>query len=83
MVDSLKSGCDLQELAGEDLLLEGCDLREADLSGARFTRTELRGCRLDGVRGLDRLRGVGMRWEDVLESAGAFAGHLGVRLIDG
>jgi hypothetical protein len=83
LADCLLTGIDLQELAGEDLVLDGCDLREADLDGSRFTRTELRGCRLDGVRGLERLRGVGMRWEDVLENAGAFAGHLGIRLVDG
>lgn len=80
--DCLMSGCDLQEVACEDLRLEGCDLREADLTGARFTRTELAACPLDGVRGLERLRGVGMRWEDVLSAAGAFAGHLGIRLTD-
>ena len=31
-------------------------------------------CTLDGIRSLERLRGVGMRWDDVLASAGAFAG---------
>lgn len=77
--DCLLAGSDLQELGAEDLLMDGCDLRETDLTGARFTRTELRRCPLEGARGLDRLRGVGMRWDDVLENAGAFAGHLGIR----
>lgn len=80
--DCRVAGSDLQGLAGEDLVLEGCDLREVDLSDARFTRTELRGCRLDAARGLERLRGVGMPFGDVLENAGAFAGHLGIRLLE-
>lgn len=77
------TGTDLQDLAAEDVVFDGCDLTEADLTGARFARTEMRDCTLDGTRGLEQLRGVGMRWEDVLRAAGPFAAHLGVRLIDG
>jgi uncharacterized protein YjbI with pentapeptide repeats len=75
-------GSDLQELQAQDVAFADCDLSEVDLTLARFTRTEMQRCTLDGIRALERLRGVGMRWEDVLSSAGAFAGAIGIRLID-
>jgi uncharacterized protein YjbI with pentapeptide repeats len=80
--DCRLTGADLQEVACEDLVIRDCDLGEVDLTDARFTRTEIRGCTLDGARGLDRLRGVGMRWEDVLQAAGPLAAHVGIRLLD-
>ena len=35
-----------------------------------------------GVRGAMALRGAKMRWEDILELAGAFAGELGIEMIE-
>ncbi len=40
------------------------------------------GCTLDGLRGVDRLRGVAMPWNDIVGAAGTFAAELGVRLLD-
>ena len=42
----------------------------------------LDGCRLGSVRGALNLRGTRMRWEDVVELAPAFAGELGIELIE-
>ena len=42
---------------------------------------ELRGCALDGVSGLERLRGAAMPWADVVGNAGAFAAALGIRVL--
>lgn len=80
--DCSLAGSALQDLRAEDVAFERCDLREVDLTGARFTRTTMRGCTLDGIRDIERLRGVGMAWSDVLAAAGAFAGAIGVRLLD-
>ena len=59
-----------------------CDLSEADLTGARFERSELRGCTLDGVRGGASLRGAAMPWSDILAAAGTFADALGIRILE-
>lgn len=75
-------GSDFQDLSAQDVVFTDCDLSEVDLTGARFARTEMHRCTLDGIRALERLRGVGMRWDDVLASAGAFAGAIGVRVLD-
>jgi uncharacterized protein YjbI with pentapeptide repeats len=59
-----------------------CDLTEADLTDARFSACEMRGCTLDGLRGAQRLRGVAMPWSDVLAAAGTFAAALGIDVRD-
>jgi uncharacterized protein YjbI with pentapeptide repeats len=59
-----------------------CDLSGADLGGARLRRCELRGCTIDGIRGIESLRGVGMRWDDVVAAAGTFAAALGVKELE-
>jgi len=65
-----------------DVLLEGCELRDADLSAAKATRVELRGCTLEGLRGVEALRGARMPWNDVLENAPLFAAALGIQIVD-
>jgi uncharacterized protein YjbI with pentapeptide repeats len=61
---------------------EHCDLTDADLAGVRIDGCELRSCTLDGVRSLERLRGAGMPWGDVIGNAAALANALGIRVID-
>lgn len=73
---------DLQDLDGESVRFHGCDLGECDLTDARLRRSELRGCELRGLHGVERLRGVGVTWSDLLELAPALAGALGIRLLD-
>jgi uncharacterized protein YjbI with pentapeptide repeats len=81
------AGCRLEQLELREALLRGvrferCDMTEADLSGLRIDGCELRDCTLTGVTGLERLRGAGMPWEDVLGNAGALAAALGIRVLD-
>jgi uncharacterized protein YjbI with pentapeptide repeats len=73
---------DLQEVACESVRLLACDLGECDLTGARFKRSELRRCELDGLRGVERLRGVGVGWDDLVGLAPTLAAALGIRLLD-
>ena len=61
---------------------EDCDLRGADFTGARFQDVEVRGCKLDGLRGAGTLRGIRMPWADIVENAGLFAGACGVEALD-
>jgi uncharacterized protein YjbI with pentapeptide repeats len=73
---------DFREALFRSVRLTGCDLTEADLSGLRIDRCELRGCTLDGVAGLERLRGAAMPWGDVVGNAAQFAAALGIRVLE-
>lgn len=80
--DCRMAECDLGGAKLEDVLFEGCELREADLSAVRATRLELRGCELDGLRGVEALRGARMPWNDVMQNAPLFAAALGIKVVD-
>ena len=80
-------GCVLAQADFRDALLRSvrfdhCDLSGADLTGVRLDRCELRACTLDGLVGLERLRGAAMPWADLVGHAGLFAAALGIRVID-
>ena len=59
-----------------------CDLRGAVLAEATFSECEMRGCDITGVVNPERLRGVAMRWDDIIAAAGDLARAAGVRVID-
>lgn len=73
---------DLQDVDAASARFLHCDLSECDLTDARFRRSELRGCELRGLHGVERLRGIGVAWGDLLELAPALAAALGIRLLD-
>jgi len=54
------------------------DERNCSIVAARVERADLGG----GLHGVERLRGVGVTWGDLLELAPALAGALGIRLLD-
>jgi hypothetical protein len=74
--------CDLYEASLKDVLLERCQLRVATLTSATFRRVELRGCSLDGLIGVESLRGSRMPLQDVLANAPMFAAAAGIEIID-
>jgi uncharacterized protein YjbI with pentapeptide repeats len=55
-----------------------CRLAGADFRGAKVKTAAIRGASLDGVLGVESLRGVRMPWGDVLASAGALAAAIGI-----
>jgi uncharacterized protein YjbI with pentapeptide repeats len=69
---------DFREARFESVRFADCDLTEAWFSGARFDRSELRRCTLDGLRGVDGLRGAALEWGDVVGLAGTMAAALGI-----
>jgi uncharacterized protein YjbI with pentapeptide repeats len=80
-------GCRMAQADFRDALLrsvrfEHCDLTEADLAGVRIDRCELVACTLDGLSGVERLRGAAMPWGDVVGNAALLAGALGIRILD-
>ena len=80
-------GCLLAQADFRDALLrcvrfDHCDLTEADMAGMRIDRCELRSCALDGLSGVERLRGAAMPWADIVGHAGLLAGALGIRILD-
>lgn len=63
----------LESVAFVDCRLAGADFRHAKLAGGI-----IRGASLDGVIGVESLRGLRMPWPDVLASAAALAAALGI-----
>ncbi|UFU02037.1 pentapeptide repeat-containing protein [Ruania suaedae] len=57
-----------------------CDLSQARFAGLRAQQVTMSGCRLDGITGVDALRGVTMTTDDAVGALGAFASHLGITL---
>ncbi|HZP73834.1 MAG TPA: pentapeptide repeat-containing protein [Gaiellaceae bacterium] len=80
--DCRMADCDLGGATFEDVLFERCELREADVSAAKLKRVELRGCDLEGLRGVEALRGARLPWNDVLQNAPLFAAALGIEMVD-
>jgi len=80
--DCLLVQADFQEALLRSVRFDRCDLTEADLSAVRLDACELRGCTLDGVTGIDRLRGAAMPMADIVGHAGLFAAALGVRVLE-
>jgi uncharacterized protein YjbI with pentapeptide repeats len=74
--------CDFYAATLTDVLFENCELRKARFSGAKIKRVELRGCQLEGLEGIDALRGARMPWNDVLQNAPLFASALGLEMVD-
>lgn len=62
----------------ESVLFEGCDLTAADLSGATFAVSELQGCELQGIRGIEALRGARIPLAELLPITPLLAEALGI-----
>jgi uncharacterized protein YjbI with pentapeptide repeats len=73
---------DLSAARLQDVLFERCRLRAALLIGATSERLELVGCELEGLDGVDVLRGARMRWNDVVDNAALFARAVGIELVE-
>ena len=81
-------GCNLREadftgVRAERLRFLDCDLRGAAFHHAQLTESELRRCRLDGVEGVEGLRGAAVEMEQLVELAPALAQALGIGLLGG
>ena len=61
---------------------ERCNLTGASFAAARCERSELHGCELADLQGVEGLRGVRMPWNDVLQIAGVLAGAAGITIVD-
>jgi uncharacterized protein YjbI with pentapeptide repeats len=74
--------CDLYAATLTDVLFERCELRRARFSGVKLKRVEFRGCELEGLEGVEALRGARLPWNDVLQNAPLFASALGLEIVD-
>lgn len=75
----------LSEVSFQEARLERVEVVDCELAGADFRRASLTECRirgasLDGVLGIEALRGVSMPWNDVVASAAALAAGLGIQI---
>jgi uncharacterized protein YjbI with pentapeptide repeats len=57
-----------------------CQLEGADFRRARLKHCAIRGSALDGVVGIESLKGVTMPWSDVVASAAALAHAVGIEV---
>lgn len=73
---------DLVEARLQDVLFDTCDLRLAEFVGARGSRVELRGCELEGLGGLDGLRGALVGWPDALGLLGSLVAAAGLVVVE-
>jgi uncharacterized protein YjbI with pentapeptide repeats len=62
-------------------LYPGCDLTGIDFSNARCTNVDLRGARLDGLRGVGSLGGATIGVDQLLGLAPGLANAVGVRIL--
>jgi uncharacterized protein YjbI with pentapeptide repeats len=73
---------DLSGAQLSNVVFSACGLAGASLAAATFEACEMLGCDLEGIDAPDRLRGVGMPWNDILRNAPAFARAVGVRVVE-
>lgn len=73
---------DLTEARLQDVCFEGCDLRLAEFGGARASRLELRGCEVEGLGGVDGLRGALVTWPDAIGLMGSLVAAAGLVVLD-
>lgn len=75
----------LREASFMEARLEGvsfidCQFEGADFRGVSLRNCLMRGSSLEGVIGVESLRGLTMPWNDVLASAGALAAATGIQV---
>jgi uncharacterized protein YjbI with pentapeptide repeats len=66
----------------ESVLFDGCDLTAAELSGATFALCELQRCGLQGIRGIEALRGARIPLAELLPITPLLADALGIIATD-
>lgn len=57
-----------------------CQLEGADFRGVKLSSCAIRGSTLDGILGVDSLKGLAMPWSEVLSSAAALATAVGIAI---
>jgi uncharacterized protein YjbI with pentapeptide repeats len=57
-----------------------CQLEGADFRGVKLSSCAIRGSNLDGILGVESLKGLAMPWPDVLASAAAMAAAVGINI---
>lgn len=79
--------CDLRQATFQGCELThcefaGCDLREAQFSHSAHDGTDLRGSRLEGLRGLEALGGAVIDGNQLIDLAPQLAASIGLRVAD-
>jgi uncharacterized protein YjbI with pentapeptide repeats len=65
-----------------NVVFSACGLARSSLAAATFETCEMLECDLEGIGAPERLRGIGMPWNDILRHAQVFAQAVGVRVIE-
>jgi uncharacterized protein YjbI with pentapeptide repeats len=75
----------LREVSFMNARLQGvefldCQLEGADFRGVKLSSCAIRGSTLDGILGVESLKGLVMPWAEVLSSAAALAAAIGITI---
>jgi uncharacterized protein YjbI with pentapeptide repeats len=73
---------DFQAVTASACTFIDCDLTRTQLSQGKFAGSAFRGCRLEGLRGLEALKGAAVASGDLAELADAFAASLAIDVRD-
>ncbi|HVV36650.1 MAG TPA: pentapeptide repeat-containing protein [Acidimicrobiales bacterium] len=80
--DTVLTGADFHAAKLHEVRVENCDLRGSDWTKARLQSVDLRGSRLEDLRGADALRGATVDSAQVVSLALSFAVALGLNVVD-
>jgi uncharacterized protein YjbI with pentapeptide repeats len=80
--DTVLSAADLHAAKLVDVRMQGCDLRGSDWTKATLKAVDLRGSRLEDIRGADRLRGVTIDSSQVVPLAYSLAVAMDLTIVD-
>jgi uncharacterized protein YjbI with pentapeptide repeats len=73
---------DFYEAAIKSSVFSNCSLAGASLAAVTFADTEIRGCDLTAIGNAERLRGVRMPLDDLIQSADTLAAGLGIEIVE-
>jgi len=72
---------DFSGMRGEFVRFIGCDLRGASFRHAELAGSALRRCRLDGIEGVEGLRGASLELGQIIDLAPALARAMGIGVL--
>lgn len=78
--DCILDELDLSEASTARLAFPGCTITMLDVSRARLENVDLRGARIDGIRGIDSLHGATVDSAQLMDLAPLLAAYLGIRI---
>ncbi|MDP0398994.1 pentapeptide repeat-containing protein [Tsukamurella strandjordii] len=81
-VDCVLDGLDLGDATAIRVAFDGCSVGDLDVTRAKLQHVDLRGLRIERIRGVEGIAGATMSQMQVMGLAESFAAHLGIAVTD-